>query len=264
MFSITLRDSKVVRNIFEAVSAVIEEANIIFSEDGVFINAMDEGRVCLISLKLSKDDFDEFKCTGSEELGVSIDDLVKILRRSADDSITFKHEDNSNKLEILMKSNKKKKTRKFSLQLIDLGEKSVDTGALEKIEYTSKVTIPIEYLDESIKDADIYAETLTILIDEEKGIIFRAEGQIGENENIYEKDDEGIENLEVSEVGEGTFALQYLKYLVKVQSITDKLFMALSTGTPLKAIFNILTASSITYFLAPRIEEEEEDYDETY
>jgi len=58
MFEITLNDAKIVRGIFEAISAIVGEGRMVFGPDGISMNAIDDGRICLISLKLDKDESD--------------------------------------------------------------------------------------------------------------------------------------------------------------------------------------------------------------
>ena len=269
MFEITLEESRIVKGIFESISAVIEECTLVFDKDGISINAIDEGRICLVALNLAKNDFDSYSCEGKYELGLNIEDMVKILKRSsADDTITFKYtegKEGSNKIKILMKGKKRKKKRTFSLQLIELGKDELNVQALDQIDFKAKVTLPLAYLEEAIKDADIYSETVIVSFSEDGNIVFKSEGAIGEIECTLEKDDDGIENFSAEGVSEGIFSLEYLKNIVKISIIADKVELALSPTTPLKAKFNLLAESTFKYFLAPRIEEEEDnDYDDDY
>lgn len=70
MFEITLEESRIVKGIFESISAVIEECTLVFDENGISINAIDEGRICLVALNLAKNDFDSYSCDGKYELGL--------------------------------------------------------------------------------------------------------------------------------------------------------------------------------------------------
>jgi proliferating cell nuclear antigen len=264
MFEITLNDSKLFRGIFEAISAIVSESRIQISKKGIVLNSIDDGRICLIGLHLDKDDFDAYKCDEDYDIGLNIDDMVKILKRSnPTESITLSFDPNVKRIKIIMKKVDSKKKREFSLQLIELGDSGVKPEALEKIKYSSEICLPLAYIDEAIKDADIFAETLNLKIEEE-GIKFNATGQIGESETFIEKGDPGVTKLEVSEMGEGTFALQYMKNILKIGVIAESVNLFINSNTPIKCIFKILSSSSFTYYLAPRIEEEEEDYDEAH
>jgi proliferating cell nuclear antigen len=260
MFEITLKDAKTVRGIFEAVAAIVGECKMSFKKDGISMNSIDDGRICLINLKLNQKDFDEYKCEADYDLGLNIEDMVKILKRSSNDSITFKYQPDTKKIKIVMKNDKSKKSRQFSLGLIDLGDSGIKPEALEGIKYNASVLIPISYLDEAIKDADIFSETMSISLTKKDGIMFKAEGQIGESETVLEKGDENVENFKVDEDGDGTFALSYLKNIIKVSAtVVDKVELSLNSNTPVKVKFNVLADSNFTYYLAPRIEEEEEN-----
>ncbi len=262
MFELTMNDSRAMQGVFDAVAAIIDESEIIFSPNGISLTSIDAGRVCLISLKLDKEDFDAYKCDKEEKLGLNIEDLVKILKRSsASDSIIFQFENNSNKLLILMQSREGKKMRKFSITLKDISMPPIKPESLEKILYNNSVTLPVGYLEEAIKDADIYNDTAIISMND-SALIFRSEGNVGETECVLDKEDSLLNNFVATEDAEGTFALKFLNHMLKVSSVPNvsQVELSVSTDQPLRAAFNIMGASSIKYFLAPRIEDEEEDY----
>jgi proliferating cell nuclear antigen len=262
MFEITMKDLKTVKGIFEALSAVITEAKMKFNKDGVFLEAIDDGRICLVGLKLDKDDFDSYKCDGEYVLGLNFDDLTKVMKRgNAKEAVTFAYNPDLKTIKILFKAEESKKSRKFGLGLIDLGDSGIKPEALEAIAYGSKISIPIGYLDEAIKDADIFGETLIISMNTDN-LCFHTEGQIGESETVLERGDTGIQDYQCTEKAENTFALTYLKNIAKVGAIADRIELSLNSSSPMKAKFALMSSSNIRYYLAPRIDEAPEDYDE--
>jgi proliferating cell nuclear antigen len=263
MFEIMSKDLKTIKGVFEAISAVVSEAKMKFTPNGIFLDAIDEGRICLIGMKLDKDDFDTYKCSDTYELGINMEDVTKILRRgTAKEEITLVYNPDIKKIKILLKAEKSKKARQFGLGLIQLGDTGIKPEALDKIEYTSKISIPLSYLEEAIKDADIFSECLILSINKEN-MMFKAEGQIGESETVLESGDEGIQDFTCGvETGDNTFALAYLKNIVKVSAISDRVELSINAGTPMKAKFLVMSSSLFKYYLAPRIDEQEEDYDE--
>ncbi len=262
MFELTMNESKAIQGVFDAVAAIIDETEIIFNPDGIQLTSIDAGRVCLISLKLNKVDFDAYKCDKEEKLGLNIEDLVKVLKRSsANDSIVFQYSEGSNKLVILMQSNEGKKMRKFSITLKDINMPPIKPESLEKIPYDNSVKIPLGYLEEAIKDAHVYSDTVIISLDE-KALIFKSEGNVGETECVLDKGDPNLTEFKASEEAEGTFGWDFLNHMLKVGSVPNvsKVELSVRTEQPLKASFELLGDSSIKYFLAPRIEDEEEEY----
>ncbi|MFX1411330.1 MAG: hypothetical protein ACFFA6_13350, partial [Promethearchaeota archaeon] len=95
---------------------------------------------------------------------------------------------------------------------------------------------------------------------EKQGLIFSSSGQIGEMEYNLNEDDLLDSNL--SGTSSGSYSLTFLKAILKIGSITEKLEISLKSDHPLKMIFNILEGGELSYFLAPRVEEVEFDEDE--
>jgi len=93
-----------------------------------------------------------------------------------------------------------------------------------------------------------------------EGLIFSSTGQIGEMEYNLSKED--LIESEISETCTGAYSLTFLKAILKIASIMEKLEISLKTDHPLKMIFNLLEGGELNYFLAPRVEEAEFDEDD--
>ncbi len=259
MFKAKLNDSSVVKGIFDAVSSIISEVTMKIDENGIGMAAMDLSHICLVSLDLKKEDFDEFETDQEYELGINLEDMVKIIRRSGGkDEITFIHNPKDKKLLIEMKPPEAKKSRQFTLALIDLEGEEINLESLNAMEFPNNCTFPVDYLDEAIKDAEIFSEVLEIIVEDK--LIFSSTGNIGEMTYELEKDE--LQPHDFTEESKGIFALSFLKNILKVKTISDNIEMALKSEAPLKLLFDILNASKIVYFLAPRVEEEDDIYDE--
>ena len=124
----------------------------------------------------------------------------------------------------------------------------------------SNWVIGTEFLVEAIKDAEIYSEILNMKAVAEEGLVFSSNGQIGEME--YNLSIEDLIESEITESCTGAYSLTFLKAILKISSITEKLEISLKTDHPLKMIFNLLEGGELNYFLAPRVEEAEFDNDD--
>jgi proliferating cell nuclear antigen len=254
MFKATFKDAKFVRGIFEAISAIITETRLkIDPENGLSMTVMDGSHICLVDLNLKKEDMDEFSSTDLFELGINLDDLVKIIKRgSANDEISLLHDPKDKKLVIEMKAENSKKARKFTIALIDLDVQEIDVKQLDELPFENKCQFKVGILDEAIKDAEIFAEVL--LINVKETLTFAAEGTMGDMEYVVEKEE--LIFSEFTTESEGNFAIQFLKNVLKISSITDQVSMSLKSESPVKMKFSILNNSYIQYFLAPRVEED--------
>ena len=113
---------------------------------------------------------------------------------------------------------------------------------------------------EAIKDAEIYSEIMNMIATEGKGLVFSSTGQIGEME--YDLNEDDLIETNISGTSSGAYSLTFLKAILKIASITEKLEISLKTDHPLKMIFNLLEGGELSYFLAPRVEEAEFEDDD--
>jgi len=257
MFKAKFKNAKFIRGVFEAISALIDETRLIIDpEKGLSMTSMDGAHICLVDLNLKKEDMDEFVTKDHYELGLKLEDLVKIIKRgTANDEITFSHDPKDKKLVIEMKAENSKKTRKFTLTLIDIDVEEINVNQLDDIPFDNKCQFKVGILDEAIKDAEIFSEVLQINVKDT--LKFAAEGITGDMAYVLEKDE--LISSEFTTESEGNFAIQFLKNILKITSITDQVSMSLKSESPVKMKFNILNNSYIQYFLAPRVEEESDN-----
>ncbi len=263
-FKLKLENSRVLKGIVETLSSIIDETEFKVTPDEFMITAMDPSRICLLKLSIKKEDFDEYECDEDTKVGLNLDDLDKILKRSStDDSIQIDFKEADNKIKIIMQREGMTRTRTFSLALLDIDIEEIPMDNLLQIEYPSKWVIDPEFLVEAIKDAEIYSEILNIKAEEEKGLTFSSSGQIGEM--IYNLGSEDLIETQITDKNTGAYSLTFLKAILKIAPITEKLEISLKTDHPLKMIYNLLEGGELSYFLAPRVEEtefEDEDMDE--
>jgi len=261
-FTLKLENSRILKGIVETLSSIIDETEFRVTPKEFTITAMDPSRICLLKLSIKKDDFDEYQCNEESKVGLNLDDLDKILKRSAaNDSIEIDFKQKEQKIKLKMQREGTNRTRTFSLALLDIDTEEIPMENLLKIEYPTKWVIDADFLVEAIKDAEIYSEILNIKAIENEGLLFSSSGQIGEMEYNLTTDDLIESNL--SETSTGAYSLTFLKAILKIAPITEKLEISLKTDNPLKMIFNILEGGELSYFLAPRVEEAEfEDEDD--
>ena len=260
-FTLKLENSRILKGIIETLASIIDETEFRVTPKDFTISAMDPSRICLLKLAIKKDDFDEFKCEKESKVGLNLDDLDKILKRSAvNDSVEISFSETDPKLKIKMQREGTQRTRTFSLAILDIDIEEIPMDNLLKIEYPTKWVIDPEFLVEAIKDAEIYSDILNIKAEENQGLVFNSSGQIGEM--IYDLNEDDLINSTINGTNSASYSLTFLKAILKIASITEKLEISLKSDHPLKMIFNLLEGGELSYFLAPRVEEAEYEEDE--
>jgi len=260
-FSLKMNNGRLLKGIIETLSSIIDETEIFVTPKEFTISAMDPSRICLLKLTMKKTAFETFKCSKKSKVGVNLDDLNKILNRcNQKDSILLSFDENNQKIKIQM-DNEKSRKRTFSLALLDIETEEIPMDNLLKIEYPSKWVIEPEFLVEAIKDAEIYSEIISIIATEGKGLEFSSSGQIGEM--TYDLAEDELIESDIKDISTGAYSTAFLKSILKLSSITDKLEMSLKTDHPVHIHFE-LDNGDLDYFLAPRVEEEPFEDDDEY
>lgn len=254
MMKLYLKDAKILANIFEAIGAVIEEARVNINAEGLEVTSMDGSHICLVSLDLKKADFDVFEIDKAYELGLNIGDVIKILKRkAAGDGVTLEHDPKDKRLIITLKKEGSKKARKFTISLIDIDAEKVNMDSLHAMEFDNEFNIALEHIDQAIKDAEIFSEVLQWQI-KDQTLIFKTEGSIGDMEYQLEADE--LASHKFTANCENSYAIQFLKSILKMGTISDDVLIKLKDSSPLSFKFNLFQNSKVEYFLAPRVEEE--------
>lgn len=271
MLEATIIDAKIWKGVIEAIATIIEETTITADDDGLKLTAFDQSRICLIHLDLNKNLFNPYSCPDAVKFRVALEDLVKIGKRAAaNDNITLSHDPQKNQLLLKMRREKPKSTRQFKLglQKVEEEEENIDVNDLN-LELTGLVEIDPGLFDEAIKDAEIYSDDLEIQVLEDNQLVFAAEGDMGEME--YELGADSLDKIETKGDSKAKYALQYLKKIFKIMSVSSTSVMEMGNQSPVRFTFTIegeidgnhTEFGKIVYFLAPKVESDlEEDYGE--
>jgi len=259
-FQLKINNSKLLKGIIETLSSIIDETQIHVDPNEFTITAMDPSRICILKFTMKKEHFDEYKCKKEVNIGINLQDLDKILKRSsANDNISIDFEEDDQKIKLQMKRENSSRARTFSLALLDLEYEEIPMTSLLGIEYHSKLNIDPSILIEACKDAEIYSEVLTITSKEKEGLSLKSSGQIGESN--YEIGIDELEHSELNGEDQSTYSLTFLKSILKVSSITKHLELLLRQDHPLKMIFELEMGGELLYFLAPRVDQDEYNED---
>jgi proliferating cell nuclear antigen len=253
-------NQKILENCILAVSKIVSEAKIVISKKTVSIESIDDGRICLILLSINDDEFEKYHVDEKAEIGVNIDDLHKIINRFSDHkniTLTYNKDEKSPQFKIHGKNENGNK--KMNIQMIEMGDSSVKPEALNKINFTNSAIFPTFYLKEAIKDSDLFSDTIDMNFSEDS-INFHALGQNGESDCCWDNNDT-FEDFEFKETFQNppVFALTYLKKILFCENLSEKIKLSLNQSTPVKIECKFGNSSSLKYYLAPRVEETEEE-----
>ena len=236
-----LDNPKIFTDIISMISELVTEVKIKVNKEGLSIVAIDPANVSLVSFKMPSSSFSALE-VGEETLGISLDSLKSVLKRSsAGSSLIMQTEDNTLKIEI----NDKIK-RVFKLALINLEQ---EEKTMPVLDFSCKVEMPSSDFSEAIEDCSIVADSCSFSISQNKFVI--------EGKGLNSASSEFLgEETKIGGEGKAKYSLEYLQKFIKACRLAEKVKILFSPDYPLKLEFKA-DNFELAFVLAPRVENED-------
>ena len=268
------------KNILEAVSFLIDETYITFTTPGMKMSAIDSSHVAMLLASFPKEVFEEYTGMSEEILrvGINVGDFLKIVKRArSSDELAIKIDPESKNIQLLMTA--EGKTRTFKLKSKEIqGYDEKEEGLLESFEqtlgdkFTTTIAIGADIIDEVVKDALIISDLIKVKFNkDQKTLSFFANDESGEFDVEIELSNDNAKCMPemLKADAEGIYSLNFLESFIKLQSVASTFTMSLGGNIPARIVAKAPADSSvengpsvlITYLLAPRVEEQGDDFD---
>ena len=258
-FNVKFDNPKILSSIVEGLSSIIDETNISITPNAFSVKAMDPSRICLLELIIKKENFEAYNCKSEHVIGIHLEDLNKILKRAGtNDTIELVYSKADQIIKMKMQPEDGNRIRTFILACLDLDIEDPSMENLKSKEYPSTWNLDPEILIEYLKDAEIYSEIINFKATEGIGLTISSSGTIGEME--YQLRIEDFLEIELDKTQSGAYAIMFLKSIMKLKPIIERLKVSLLTDYPIKIEIFLIEGGEIEFYLAPRVEQA--DFDE--
>ena len=122
---------------------------------------MDTSHVALVSLNLSMEGFESYRCDSNVVLGVNIANFAKVLKLAdPSDSITLQADQDPAALKLTFESPKTGRVTEFNLNLITL---DIEHLSIPETEYSSLITINSGEFSKICRELQQLSDSLTIV-----------------------------------------------------------------------------------------------------
>jgi len=240
---IKLENPGLLSRVVEIISELVIEVKIHVNEEGLSITAMDPANVSMVKFLLPKGFFSVFE-TDNEVLGIDLDNLKRILKRSGPAS-SLVLERKGNLLNIQIHDRIK---RNFNLSLIEIESEERD---MPEMEFSSMVELNSSDFIDSVEDCMVVADACSFIIKEGKFII-EAKGL-----NSAMSEFSGDEAKISAESCKSRYSLEYLQKFIKGAKLSEKTVLKFANDHPLRIdIKNDFM--DLSFLLAPRVENEDD------
>merc|ERR1712086_436319 len=175
-FEAKLTEGHILKKIVEAIKDLVTDVNIDVSPSGISLQAMDTSHVALVSLNLSMEGFESYRCDSNVVLGVNIANLSKVMKLAdPSDSITLQADQDPSTLKLVFENPKTQKSTEFNLNLISL---DVEHLSIPETEYSSLITVNSGEFSRICKELQSLSDSITIVTNPEF-VQLSVEGQAG-------------------------------------------------------------------------------------
>lgn len=244
MLNITARQD-LMRNIFDTISVVVEEARLDFAENDMEIRVVDPSHVAMIRMKVDSAAFESWE-VDETSLGLELVKMRDLLSLgNAGDLIEMKHDEAEGRINLSM--------GKIDRVIRPLDHSTVSPPNVPDLELPASVTLSGEDLSRALRAARQVGDLVNISLSEEGLTINVTGGDTDSVSVMYTKDE--VQELKCDGAVRSQYSLTYLLPISKLMSVVDSVTLRFGDNFPLKIEYEFANgAADVTYFLAPRIE----------
>lgn len=266
MFEARLQQGQMFKKIVEAIRELVNQANFDVTDRGIQLQAMCQSHVSLVCLLLRADGFSPFRCDRNLTLGIDVNVMSKIIKCAAnDDYITLKADDDAENLSFLFESPDSDKISDYEVKLLEIDGETLE---IPETDFTATVRMPSAEFSRIVRDLAVIGDTVQISVDKE-GVKFSASGDNGSG-NVQLRQSSGLDSkkegegvtIEMEEPCTATFALRYLNLFTRATPLSGTVSLEMRADTPMAVEYRIGDLGFVKFFLAPKIDDDEEGMDE--
>lgn len=118
-FQLCFPEAATFKKILDVIAGLMKDCIFYITANGLFLDAIDETRICLISLSLPDSYFSNFRCNTPSQISIRISSLQKLIKFCGNnDTITLtQRAAHPDEVDILVESRQYKQTMNFILHL---------------------------------------------------------------------------------------------------------------------------------------------------
>ncbi|KAG6550965.1 hypothetical protein Mapa_007580 [Marchantia paleacea] len=260
MLELRLVQGGLLKKVLDAIKDLVTDANFDCNESGFQLQAMDSSHVALVALLLRSDGFEQYRCDRNISMGMNLGNMAKMLRcANNDDIITIKADDGGDSVTFMFESPNQDKVSDFEMKLMDIDSEHL---GIPETEHHAIIKMPSAEFARICRDLSTIGDTVLIAVTKSE-VKFTTQGDIGsanvvcrQNNSVDNKDDQTV--IDMNEPVSLTFALRYLNSFTKATTLSSTVTLSMSKELPVVVEYKIAEVGHIRFYLAPKIEDEEE------
>ncbi|WP_440006193.1 hypothetical protein [Halomicrococcus sp. SG-WS-1] len=234
---------------FKSVNALVDTVPVVFGNESLEIDSVDELNIGAVSLSLNEGAFHSYDGNGTE-VHLDIEQICQLLSKfDRGSQATIKCDVDKSLVSLLVSG--------YEFELATIHPDSVRGGRKAgKVDPPAEVTIEAQEIQKAMRLGDMFSEEIIMGIDDSREVFYiNSKGDSGNMAVSYNSGDDEITFIE-NERAHGVFSHSYLYEMTKMIPGNEEISLKLGEEYPAKIEFNFADDDGeIAYGLAPRIVE---------
>jgi len=236
-----------IKSTFEVLKDILNDVNIYFRPQGMYIVTLDTARTSLIDMFLAADNFEEYHCDQDEIIaGINISNTFKLLKTITNNDVLTIEINSKEYMDIEITSESKKTSTKFQLKLLDINESRIE---VPDVTMTSNTILPSADFQRLCRDmSNIGSEIEITRVGKE--LRLRCEGDFANQETCIECPEESPEI-------KGLYSLKYLNIFTKATSMCASVQIMQEEGNRFLILkYNVANLGEVKFYLATKVSDD--------
>lgn len=243
-FKISIAEPRYLKDSVKIIKSLACEARFIVDKDKVSLVVMDPANVAMVIWELLNSCCMEYDVPKRFGIALNMTDLNQVLEQAKSNDIIVLEKEDKDNLKITLKGDYR---RSYTLPFIELDS----VRNVPELKFTAEVVMPSRLFEQQVKESDLVGESVTLVAGGNK-ISMICEGE-SLNYSCETFSDNDI-TARISKETKAKFSIEYLKKMVKGRAISDKVKIQFSTDYPVRLDYVLLDKVSLSFILAPRVD----------
>lgn len=245
---IVLNDITLLRNSLDAISGLVNEATFEFSPNGLILKAVDPAVVAMSVLQMLPTCFTQYEIENSIKLTMNLDYFLEVLKRvRPSDKVIIELQEDKGHLKVSMIGNMK---RNFVVSLLENPEKEQNVPTPE---FVGAIILENNVLKEAVKDCQMVSDCATFKATPQSFTI-TATGDLNNVKYELTKDSPSLKDTTFKEEHLSKYSLEYLEKVIRGNKVSEQTKIQFKTNYLLEVEYKTLDKLSLTFILAPRVD----------
>ena len=235
-----------IKSTFEVLKDILNDVNIYFKPDGMYIVTLDTARTSLVDTYLASDNFEEYNCESEIIAGINVSNTFKLLKSISNSDVLIINIDTKEYMNIEIFSEIKKTSTKFDLKLLDINENQIEVPKMKMTTITPMLSADFQRICRDMYNIGNDIE----ITREDKKLKLYCSGDFANQETIIECSDQ---SPKIS----GKYSLRYMNIFTKATSMCSNVqIMQEDQNRFLILKYNVANLGELNFYLATKVSED--------